>query len=217
VRLSITDTGVGMDEATRLRIFEPFFTTKEVSKGTGMGLATVYGIVKQHKGWVEVESVVNQGSTFTIYLPTTSQSEEAPVVRPHTPMVPGHEPTILVVEDDAAVRSLVKEVLLQNDYRVIEADSADEALQLWPMHRDEVDLLLTDIVMPGAANGIELAEMLLGDKPELKVIYTSGYSGDLFTSDVQLHEGHNYLPKPYLSSKLTSILRNALEPAELVY
>ncbi|HEX8312538.1 MAG TPA: response regulator, partial [Chthoniobacteraceae bacterium] len=135
----------------------------------------------------------------------------------HTPVASGREHTILVVEDDPAVRSLVKEVLLQNEYRVIEAESADEALMLWPAHRDEVELLLTDIVMPGAANGIELAEMLLGDKPELKVIYTSGYSGDLFTSDVQLHEGYNYLPKPYLSSKLTSILRNALEPAELVF
>jgi DNA-binding NtrC family response regulator len=166
---------------------------------------------------VEVESTVGLGSTFAIYLPTTSQPEESLPTLTRTPVVSGREHTILVVEDDAAVRSLVKEVLIQNEYRVIEAESADEALMLWPMHRDEVELLLTDIVMPGAANGIELAEMLLGDKPDLKVIYTSGYSGDLFTSDVQLHEGYNYLPKPYLSSKLTSILRNALEPAELAF
>jgi PAS domain S-box-containing protein len=124
--------------------------------------------------------------------------------------------TVLIVEDDPAVRSITKDVLLSNDYNVIEAANADAALQLWPERRHEIDLLFTDMVMPGSANGLELAEMLLGDKPDLKVIYTSAYSKELFTSDLELREGRNYLQKPYLSSALTEILRQSLQPVVLV-
>jgi len=211
VRLSVTDTGSGMDVATRARIFEPFFTTKEVNKGSGMGLATVYGITKQHEGWIEVVSAVGAGSTFAIYFPVTERQPDLPTVPSATPSPLAQEHTILIVEDDGAVRELVKEILECNDYRVFEAENADTALLVWEEHAAEIELLLTDMMMPGSANGLELSRMLLAKKPELKVIYTSGYSSDLFGSDVMLREGVNYLPKPYLSNKLTAILANAFE------
>jgi hypothetical protein len=121
----------------------------------------------------------------------------------------GH--TILVVEDDAAVRALVVEVLQSYNYNVIEAETGDDAIAGWPSCKEAVDLVLTDMVMPGEANGLDVAQHCLMTKPNLKVIYTSGYSSELFSSDVQLKAGVNYLPKPYLSGKLTSIIRNALE------
>ncbi len=212
VCLSVGDTGVGMDETTRLHIFEPFFTTKETHKGTGMGLATVYGIARQHGGWIEVATAPGQGSTFEVFLPVTAATAPAAEPAPIRPNVPRAQHTVLVVEDDEAVRDLVKEILLHHGYRVIEAEHADAAFPLWAAHAEEIELLLTDMVMPGSANGLELARQLLAQKPELKVIYTSGYSAELFASDVALEEGVNYLPKPYLTSKLTSIVRNALEP-----
>ncbi len=126
----------------------------------------------------------------------------------------GDASTILVVEDDEAVRSLVREVLDHNGYRVLEAEHGEAALEVWNEHEGEIDLLLTDMVMPGSVNGLELSQRLLARQPSLKVIYTSGYSSELFGSDIQLEDGRNYLPKPYLSAKLTSILRRALHPEE---
>ncbi|RYD81903.1 MAG: hybrid sensor histidine kinase/response regulator [Verrucomicrobiaceae bacterium] len=210
--LSVTDTGTGMDEATRIRIFEPFFTTKEVHKGTGMGLAMVYGITKQHGGWVEVTTAPGCGSTFRVYFPVSEGGLSEKETPPLRSGVPENSHTVLIVEDDHAVRALVKEVLVHNNYAVLEAENADAALAMWPSCRHSVELLLTDMVMPGSANGLELAQQLCVDRPDLKVIYTSGYSTDLFSTDVELQDGVNYLPKPYLSSKLTYMLRNALEP-----
>ena len=208
--LGVEDTGIGMDEATRSRIFEPFFTTKDVNKGTGMGLATVYGIARQHDGWIEVQTVPGAGTTFRVHLPATEKLLEPELPRVVPQPLPGLQPTIFVVEDDASVRGLVKEVLEHHDFRVIEASSGDAALAMWPEIRDRVELLLTDMVMPGDHNGLELAEKLRADCAGLKVIYTSGYSAELFASNVQLQEGRNYLPKPYLSSKLVAMLREAL-------
>ena len=210
VCLCVSDTGAGMDEPTRGRIFEPFFTTKETSQGSGMGLATVHGIVHQHEGWIEVATQPGEGSTFQIFLPASAT--EVPAVAPPKPARGGQ--TILVAEDDPALRSLVKNVLLHHDYRVLEAENAEAAFDLWRDQRDRIDLLLTDMVMPGPASGLDLAQRLQGERPQLKVIYTSGYSAELFASDVTLEEGRNYLPKPYLSNKLIDVLRNALEPAE---
>ena len=210
--LSVADTGTGMDATTRARIFEPFFTTKPVDKGTGMGLATVYGITKQHEGWIDVASAVGQGSTFRVFLPITTRTEEPTEPEFFIPEPTMREYTILVVEDDEAVRSLVVEVLRHHQYRVLEAEHAEAALAVWKEHGPKIDLLLTDVIMPGI-NGLELAQQLLADRPELKVIYTSGYSSELFGSSMPLDEGRNYLPKPYLSAKLTSIVRAALEPA----
>lgn len=211
VCLRVIDTGVGMDEATKARIFEPFFTTKGVNKGTGMGLATVYGIVKQHDGWTEVDTAPGRGSTFSVFLPSTDLPIEVPSAESADPAVDLGNHTVFVVEDDAAVRSLVVEVLQSFNYNVIEAETGDLAISLWPQIRDDVDLLLTDMVMPGKANGLDVSRHCQGDKPDLKVIYTSGYSSELFGSNVKLKEGVNYLPKPYLSGKLTDIIQRALE------
>jgi PAS domain S-box-containing protein len=216
-QLSVADTGTGIDPETRPRIFEPFFTTKETNKGTGMGLATVYGITKQHDGWIDVSSEVGQGSQFRVLLPVTNRADEPlePVAIPAEPTAASH--TILIVEDDEAVRGLVREVLVHTGYRVLEAETGEAALEVWERHSEEIDLLLTDMVMPGSVNGLELAQQLLARQPGLKVIYTSGYSSELFSSDVKLQDGLNYLPKPYLSAKLTAMLHRALhagaEPA----
>ncbi|HEY3897710.1 MAG TPA: response regulator [Chthoniobacter sp.] len=212
--LSVIDTGTGMDDATRSRIFEPFFTTKETHKGTGMGLATVYGITKQHEGWIEVATEVGKGSQFRVFFPETDRVAEPLKISNENPVLPGSESTILIVEDDEAVRSLVREVLDHNGYRVLEAEHGEAALEIWKVHADEIDLLLTDMVMPGSVNGLELSQRLLAEQPDLKVIYTSGYSAELFGSDVHLEDGRNYLPKPYLSAKLTNILHRALHPDE---
>jgi PAS domain S-box-containing protein len=212
--LTVSDNGTGMDSATRSRIFEPFFTTKETHKGTGMGLATVYGITKQHEGWIEVASEIGRGSQFRIFFPSTDRVAEPLEAAGESAVPPGSESTILVVEDDEAVRSLVREVLDHNGYRVLEAEHGEAALEVWKQHASEIDLLLTDMVMPGSVNGLELSLRLLAEQPDLKVIYTSGYSAELFGSDIRLEDGRNYLPKPYLSAKLTNILHRALHPDE---
>jgi CheY-like chemotaxis protein len=209
-----------MDESTRARIFEPFFTTKEVNKGTGMGLATVYGIARQHDGWIDVKTTPGDGSTFCVYFPATEKAQECEVQRTVQPAVsvkpgPAGAHRILTVEDDASVRCLVKEILEHHGYIVLEAETGDAALAMWPDIRDTVDLVLTDMVMPGEHNGLEFARKLIADKPDVKIIYTSGYSSELFASDLELIEGQNYLPKPYLTATLIGILRQALD-AQLV-
>ncbi len=213
VCLSVGDTGIGMDLQTRTRIFEPFFTTKEVGKGTGMGLATVYGIVKQHDGWIEVESEPGRGSTFKIYLPvcTVAAEPDLHVVNFSQNQRHGEGRTVLVVEDDPSVRGLVKEILVYHKYRVIEAGDGEEALALAHQHGREIVLLLTDMVMPRGISGRELARRLVAENPDLKVIYTSGYSPELFDGNLALEEGVNYLPKPYTSAMLAQILGGALD------
>jgi PAS domain S-box-containing protein len=213
VCLSVRDTGIGMDLKTRSHIFEPFFTTKDVGKGTGMGLATVYGIVKQHDGWIEVESESGQGSAFKIYLPVCEQEAETARTAPAFASLQGPAGagrTILLVEDDAAVRFMVKDILRHNHYEVIEAADGEEALTLAREYGAEIVLLLTDMVMPRGVSGRELAQRLVADRPDLKVIYTSGYSPDLFDGTLLLVEGVNYLPKPYNSAMLAEILQVAL-------
>ena len=167
--LSVEDTGCGIEPKDMARIFEPFFTTKEVGKGTGLGLATVYGIVKQHQGWVEVESQVGRGTTFHVFLPCLR--EVTATAEPET-MVPeavrGGTETILVVEDEEAVRELVCHVLKGCGYTVLEAASGVEAMKVWQAHKDEIDLLLTDIVMPDGMTGRDLAEKVQTEKPWLK-------------------------------------------------
>jgi CheY-like chemotaxis protein len=210
--LGVSDTGTGMDEETRRHIFEPFFTTKELNQGTGMGLATVYGIVKQHAGWIDVDSATGKGSTFLIFLPVTDRVPERSEQSQPVASADEGGHTIFVVEDDAAVRSLVVEVLQSYNYTVIQAETGDAAIERWKSCENDVDLLLTDMVMPGEANGLDVARHCTSTRPDLKVIYTSGYSSELFGSDVHIQEGVNYLPKPYFCGKLTTIIRNALEP-----
>jgi PAS domain S-box-containing protein len=209
--LSVTDTGCGMDRKTLERIFEPFFSTKEVGKGTGLGLATVYGLVKQHQGWIEVSSIVHVGTTFKIYFPaaskTTEQADSSPqVVEP----AHGGKETILVVEDEPVLREMVCEILKQYDYQVIDAGSGAEALRVWDEFDGRVDLLLTDMVMPEGMTGRDLALQLKKRKPDLKVIYSSGYSPDSNGRDFGHHDTV-FLAKPYLPPQLARAVRQSLD------
>jgi signal transduction histidine kinase len=211
VCLSVSDTGCGIPPEILPRIFEPFFTTKEVGKGTGLGLATVYGIVHQHRGWVSVYSEVGQGTVFRIYLPSSKGGEN---MRPANmePEVRGGSETILLVEDEAPVRALVRNVLERHGYKVMEADSGRAALETWSRYR-EAALVLTDMVMPGGMTGRELGQQLHSFNPVLPVIYTSGYSADVVGKDFELREGENFLQKPYTPRKLLLAVRQALDKA----
>jgi len=211
IRLKITDTGCGMAPETIERIFEPFFTTKEVGKGTGLGLATVFGIVAQHHGWIEVESKLNRGTSFHIYVPRLAESEKSQTEFLRPPDVRGGNETILLVEDEAPVRSLARTVLEQKGYRIIEADSGLSALELWQQHRDAIDLLLTDMVMPGGISGQELAGRLLSEKPGLKVVYNSGYTDEMLGENSPLRDNPNFMEKPFGPHKLLKQVRDCLD------
>jgi len=211
VCLSVTDTGSGMDEATLARIFEPFFTTKSGGKGTGLGLATVYGIIKQHQGWIEAHSQVGHGTTFNVFLPVSSKTPAATTSKGSRPVARGGTETILLVEDEPAVLMMAKGILQRLGYRVIAAPSGDEAVPLWREEAARIDLLLTDMVMPGSLNGRELAEQLLQEKPGLKVLYTSGYSLELIGSSLTASKNFIFLPKPYHPDTLAQTVRKCLD------
>jgi len=211
VCLNVTDTGCGIDPETLRRIFEPFFTTKEVGKGTGLGLATVYGIVNQHQGWIEVDSEVGKGSSFRVFLPLAKDTAPLDNEKTARPAVRGGNETILVVEDEIAVRELVCSVLGGHGYKILQAETGVKALELWQRNKKKIDLLLTDLVMPDHLNGRELAEKLRADKPSLKVIFTSGYSADVVGKDFVLQRGLLYLQKPYDPQKLALTVRDCLD------
>ena len=210
VCLAFSDTGTGMDTQIITRIFEPFFTTKPVGKGTGLGLSTVFGIVRQHNGWVEVESKAKVGTTFRIYFPAAKQSAEKTEVVIDTTVRGGRE-TVLVAEDEDILREMVVQVLRFQGYTVLEASSGCGALEVWEKSNRPIDLLLTDMVMPGGVMGSELAERLSHQCPKLKVIYTSGYSPGMAGKDTSLLERRNFLPKPYSISKLAQFVRDCLD------
>ncbi|HTL18347.1 MAG TPA: ATP-binding protein, partial [Patescibacteria group bacterium] len=198
VCLAVTDTGCGMDQDTMARIFEPFFTTKEVGKGTGLGLATVYGITKQHDGWIDVDSEPGKGTTFSVFFPATSKPAEvkSAVTTPETQLRGGTE-TILIVEDEPVLRDMAHVILEECGYRIYEASSGREALAVWDQHHTAIDLVLTDVVMPEGISGMDLAQRLLAVKPGLKVVFASGYSMDnLDTAFVQAGRAA-FLQKPY--------------------
>jgi CheY-like chemotaxis protein len=219
VCLRVKDTGCGMTPYTLAHLFEPFFTTKEPGKGTGLGLATVYGIVKQHQGWVVVDSQENAGSTFSVFLPGTGNPGEKllPAQPAGETAAPTDEPmargteTILVVEDESALRELVVHILQLCGYHTFEAESGIAALTVWDKHKNEIDLLLTDMVMPGGMSGRQLADRLQGQDPTLKVIYTSGYSPGMAGKDIALLEGFNFLAKPYTPGRLALVVRECLD------
>ena len=211
VCLSVSDTGCGIPAENLPRIFEPFFTTKDVGKGTGLGLATVFGIVQQHQGWVHVYSEAGHGTTFRIYLPRLAgMSRQEPEPPTLTSMRGGNE-TILLVEDDAFLRASMCKALSQLGYRVLEAINGVEALEVWKQHHEEIHLLLTDLVMPGGMTGKDLAEQLLRENPKLKVIYVSGYSAEVAGKDFPLEEGVNFLAKPVQAFKLAQTVRQNLD------
>jgi PAS domain S-box-containing protein len=211
VCLSIADTGSGMDAQTLAQIFEPFFTTKEPGKGTGLGLATVYGIVQLHQGWIEVSSIPQQGTIFKIFFPITNASVNESAEMPLAAQQCSGTETIFVVEDVPELCSLVRSILESFGYKVLEATDGVHALTVWKKHREEIDLLLTDVVMPGGMTGRDLAEKLLGEKKSLKVIYTSGHSFDYIGGDTPLHDGVNFLQKPYRPLKLAQTIRACLD------
>jgi signal transduction histidine kinase/ActR/RegA family two-component response regulator len=211
VCLGITDTGCGMDDATIRRIFEPFFTTKEVGKGTGLGLATVYGIVKLHGGWIEVESRVGMGSTFTIFLPASKAPTETQAGATVKPQTQGGNETILVVEDETALRGLMRSILQHYGYHILEAATASDALRVWEQDSGRIDLVITDMVLPDGLSGDELARQMRTQKPQVKIIFTSGYSLDMAGQDFALHEGYNYLQKPFQPLTLAHTVRRCLD------
>ncbi|HVM50143.1 MAG TPA: response regulator [Candidatus Acidoferrum sp.] len=210
VCLTFRDTGTGMDTEILPRIFEPFFTTKPAGKGTGLGLSTVFGIVRQHHGWVEVNSKRNQGTTFRIFFPATPQPAEKAEVVVQTALRKGHE-TVLVAEDEDALRQMVVHVLAIQGYHVLEAASGPQALEIWDRAEHPIDLLLTDMVMPGGIMGSELAKRLTERSPTLKVIYTSGYSPGMAGKDLSVLKERNFLPKPYSIGKLAQFVRECLD------
>jgi CheY-like chemotaxis protein len=206
VVLTVSDTGHGMDAETLQHLFEPFFTTKERGKGTGLGLSTVYGIVQQHDGEIRVHSEPGRGAAFKIYLPRVddrASSIESAGVRAERQR--GSE-TILLVEDEEAVRTMVRETLKQSGYTVLEAASGEEALAILHRHGAKVDLLLTDLVMPGMSGG-ELADVLNASDRDMKVLFMSGYADNLPANSENIDPESMFLQKPFTAAALTAKVR----------
>ena len=209
--LTVSDTGCGISPENLPRIFEPFFTTKQVGKGTGLGLATVYGVARQHQGWVEVDSQLDHGTTFRCFFPCVADAGAKLESKPVEAVPRGGTETILVVEDESPVRELVCTILQGHGYKILEAESGVKALDVWRSHRDSIDLVLTDVVMPDRMNGWELAETLLAERPDLKVIFTSGYSDDVVGREFVMQQGSRFLQKPNDPKKLAATVRKCLD------
>lgn len=207
--LTVIDTGCGMERKLLQRIFEPFFTTKAVGEGTGIGLATVYGIVKQHHGWAEVESEVGVGTTFKIFLPVAHDEIAAVPAAPKPEIIISGKETILIVEDEVNLLELAQTVLQRYQYHILTASSGAEALRVWDEHAGRIDLLLTDMIMPGGMTGNDLAAELKKRKPGLRVIFTSGYSSELVGKDFK-QGSTDFLPKPYQPQQVARMVRDAL-------
>lgn len=212
VRIAVTDTGTGMDEATRLSVFEPFFTTKAVGRGTGLGLAVAHGIVTQHGGQIEVESELGKGSTFTVFLPRSRGTSPVAIIKPARPATARDHETVLVVEDEAPVRRSVARNLERLGYHVLVAHDAEDALRIAD-GLDHLDLLLTDVVMPGI-DGPELASRMRARWRELPVLFVTGYSADRLARSGAVSPRDKVLVKPYQLTELARILQTMLNGAE---
>jgi CheY-like chemotaxis protein len=211
VRMRVIDTGVGMDAATQARIFEPFFTTKEFGKGTGLGLATVYGVVKQSDGWIWVDSVLGSGTTFEIFLPAVEEPGEQTSKSPAKVKQAGGSETILVVDDEEGVREVATQYLSSRGYNVLAAESGPQALEIASAQAGTIHALVTDAVMPGMS-GPALAKKLLASRPETRVLYISGYAEDTsLLQDAHVRDDA-FLQKPFgldsLAEKLRALLNN---------
>jgi PAS domain S-box-containing protein len=207
--LSIEDTGVGMDVKTRDRIFEPFYTTKEVGKGTGLGLAMVYGIIKQHDGFINVYSEPGRGTTFKIYLPLIKLEVEEER-QEDLLVVKGGTETVLVAEDDAQIRDLTKHVLEGFGYQVMEAGDGEEAISVFNDNKDRIQLLILDVVMP-KKNGKEVYDEIKKIRLDIKVIFTSGYNAEIIHKKGMLEKGFGFITKPFLPQELLKKVRECLD------
>ncbi len=211
--LAISDTGCGMDDATKARLFEPFFTTKGPDKGTGLGLATVYGIVKQSGGAIEVHSELGRGTTFHIFLPQVREPVSTGKALPGVPNLPPGSEIVLLVEDDDSVRSVARHVLWSSGYTVLEAADGQKALQLLEGHKGPIDLVLSDVVMPHLG-GRQLVERLREMRPGLKVLFMSGYTDDAVVRHGVLEADYAFLQKPFTSTVLAQKVRAVLDARE---
>jgi PAS domain S-box-containing protein len=211
VVLSVTDTGCGMDKMVLDKIFEPFFTTKEMGNGAGLGLSTVYGIVDQHRGWVEVESELGRGSSFRVYIPAGAMPLETHVTFDSHEQIKGGSETILLVEDELPVRRVAALCLRKLGYGVFEAGDGLEALAIWRDHQERIDLLFTDMMMPGDMTGLDLAKHLKKEKNSLMIIISSGYNAVLAEDFLIAGQEVNYLPKPYQGGALAKMVRLCLD------
>lgn len=214
-RVSVSDSGPGISPDAMVRLFEPFFSTKSGGPSSGLGLATVHGVMRQHQGWVEASNLPGGGAEFTLFLPLLEQESETfadPLAQARASgAVPRRvgQPVLLVVEDEESVRAVVVTILEMLGYRVVSAGDGPDALAKWERHRDEIDLLFTDMVMPGGMDGRELATRLLSQRPDLPVILSSGYSRDLVRDGLP-RTGVFFLEKPYEVAQVIDVLRQAL-------
>jgi two-component system cell cycle sensor histidine kinase/response regulator CckA len=210
VLLSVTDTGTGIPREVLAKIFEPFFTTKETGKGTGLGLATVYGIVKQSGGHIGVYSDVGLGTVFKVYLPQAERPSERSPAPSRVLAPPRGTETILLAEDEAAVRALTRTVLMGCGYQVLDAIDGDDAVRVAAGHGEPIHLLITDVVMPGTG-GRAVAEQLTKQYPRMRVIYVSGYTDDAVIRHGVLREGVNFIQKPFTPAALAQKVRDVLD------
>jgi CheY-like chemotaxis protein len=214
IMLTVSDTGVGMDTETQARIFEPFFTTKESGEGSGLGLATVHGIVKQSNGHVSVYSELGQGTSFKIYLPSIEADTESMGQKQVSLEFEQGTETILLVEDDDGVRLLAERTLTSSGYTVLEAGNSEKAQKIYAAHQETIHLLLTDVVLPGGMSGPELAKALLALSPEMKVLYMSGYADGAIAHYGDLDPNIAFLTKPFTPSDLLRTVRKELTELE---
>ncbi len=210
VKIIVSDNGKGMDKETLDHIFEPFFTTKGAGEGTGLGLATVYGIVRQNKGFINVYSEPGIGTTFTICFPRyEGEAEQSALEDRAEPLQRGHE-TILLVEDEAQILEMTTLILTEFGYTVLSANSPGEAIRLSREHSGKIDLLITDVIMPGM-NGSDLAENLFSAHPHLKRLFMSGYTSDIIANHGVLDDGVHFIQKPFQINDLAAKLREVLD------
>lgn len=210
--LIVSDTGTGISPENMKRVFEPFFTTKEVGKGTGLGLASVYGIAQQHSGWVEVESELGRGTTFTVYLPLLVASSQS--ASPHVSAVekiPRGTETILLVEDDLAVQMVTKVTLARLGYQVLVASNGHQALRVWQEKKQDIHLVLTDMIMPEGLSGKDIAIQFKSERPGIRIIFMSGYSADIAGTDFPQADGDFFIGKPFEMHLLATMIRKSLD------